>query len=80
MKNTDIKKTTTNVRLFSRDGGAVTDLAISPFNEPPEILIWGSRVFLRPHPDLYGHRHVRDLPVEDKVTFYVESWVWQVPS
>lgn len=35
------------VKLFTRDGGFVHEAAIPPFNPPPEVIGWGSRVFVR---------------------------------
>lgn len=35
------------VKLFSADNVFVTALDLPPFNEPPQVLIWGVRVFMR---------------------------------
>lgn len=67
------------IKLFSRDGGFVTEVVIPPFHDPPEVLMWSARIFVLPNPDNYGHRHVKDLPSEEGVTFYVEAWAYIVP-
>jgi len=36
-----------DVELFTRDGGFVAKETIPPFTEPPDLLIWGLRFFLR---------------------------------
>lgn len=33
------------VILQTKDGGYVTGGKIPPFNEPPDVLLWGDRVF-----------------------------------
>jgi hypothetical protein len=35
----------TEVELFTRDGGFVVAGLLPLFNEPPEVLFWGTRVF-----------------------------------
>ena len=34
-------------RLISPQYALITDLAIPPFDEPPKIILWGNRAFLR---------------------------------
>ena len=34
-----------DVRLLTKDGGYVASGKIPPFNEPPEVLIWGELFF-----------------------------------
>lgn len=34
------------VRLVSADHGLATDLAIPPFPDLPEVILWGNRAFL----------------------------------
>jgi hypothetical protein len=34
-----------NVQLETRTGDLVTTGRVPPFNEPPEVLLWGVRVF-----------------------------------
>lgn len=60
----------------------MVELIIPPFNDPPEAILWGSRLFVLPNSDNYGHRHVRDLPAEKDVVFYVEAWgyVMELPK
>lgn len=36
-----------HVRLVTKDGEMVTDLATPPFETLPEIVLWGHRAFLR---------------------------------
>jgi len=67
------------IKLFSHDGGLVAEITIPPFNDPPEALLWGSRLFVLPNSDNYGHRHVRELPGETNIVFYVEAWAYMVP-
>jgi len=33
------------VKLFTRNDGFVVEGVIPPFSQPPDILIWGTRVF-----------------------------------
>lgn len=35
------------IKLLTRDGGYVTTVSVPPFNPPPEVIMWGSRVFVR---------------------------------
>lgn len=35
------------VKLYTRDGGFVHAATIPPMQPPPEVLVWGSRVFVR---------------------------------
>jgi hypothetical protein len=67
------------VKMFSRDGGFVAEAVIPAFNDPPEAILWGVRLFVLPQPENYGHRHVRDLPPETDVTAYVEAWAYAIP-
>jgi len=34
-----------SVRLVTKDGGFVTSGKVPLFNEPPEVIIWGQRIF-----------------------------------
>lgn len=36
-----------NVKLYTRDGGFVTDITTIPFRLMPEVIQWGSRFFCR---------------------------------
>jgi len=33
------------VRLLTKDGGFVTSGMIPAFNDPPDVIVWGSRIF-----------------------------------
>lgn len=35
------------VRLVTRGGDFVREVEIAPFEPPPDVLVWGSRLFLR---------------------------------
>lgn len=35
------------IKLFTRDGGFVRDAEIPPFVLMPEVMLWGSRIFVR---------------------------------
>jgi hypothetical protein len=35
------------VKLYTRGDGFVTEGELPPYNEPPEVLFWGERVFVR---------------------------------
>lgn len=35
------------IRLETRDGGLVHESQIPPFNEAPDVIGWGDRVFVR---------------------------------
>ena len=34
------------VELHTREGGYVTTIEVPPFTKPPEVIIWGLRVFV----------------------------------
>lgn len=66
------------IKLYARDGGFVAEVVIPPFNDPPEALLWGSRLFVLPNANNYGHRHVCALPTEPEIVHYVEAWAYAV--
>ena len=55
------------VRLTVPSGGLVTEAEVPPFNQPPDVLLWGSRVF-------------RFLRLDDGVAVYVEAFAFTVPA
>ena len=54
-------------RLIVPGGGLVTDLDLPPFSEPPEVVLWGSRVF-------------RLVNQNAGVVLYVEAFYYAVPA
>lgn len=58
------------VKLFTRDGGLVRDGEIPPFHPPPEVISWGSRVFVwndeytLDDPDVVGYVEGLLYPIE----------------
>lgn len=40
-----------HVRLKTSDDKTVYDTSIPPFNTPPDILLWGARIFLKSRAD-----------------------------
>jgi hypothetical protein len=45
------------VRLVTPEGMIVTDLVVPPFDKMPEVLLWGSRAFLRcTNPGMFTYR------------------------
>ena len=34
------------VELFTRDGSYVTTVHVPPFQTPPEVIVWGLRIFV----------------------------------
>lgn len=51
-----------SVRLMRKDGGFVTTGQVPLFNEPPEVIIWGQRIFTYSHTD------------DESVDVYVEAF------
>lgn len=52
--------------LTTSDGEFVVRIQIPPFNEPPEVIGWGNRVFVHhrlSHVLFSGERNVRSEPV-----------------
>jgi hypothetical protein len=37
----------TRTRLLTRNGGAVVTVLVPPMTPPPEVIAWGSRLFVR---------------------------------
>lgn len=35
------------VKLFTNDGGFVVEGKVPRYNEPPEVMLWGERIFIR---------------------------------
>lgn len=42
-----------NIILYTRDGREVTRVTVPPFEIAPEIILWGSRYFIRRSDGLY---------------------------
>lgn len=57
-----------HVRLLTADGGFVTSGTIPSFNEPPGILIWGTRFFTYEQTD------------DESVHVYVETFAYVLPE
>ena len=54
-------------RLIVPRGDLVTELDIPPFTEPPQVLLWGNRVF-------------RLVNQNQGVVLYVEAFYYAVPA
>lgn len=52
------------VKLFTKNGGFVTNVLIPPFNEPPKGILWGQRLFF----------------IKDVDNYYEDFWVAAVIS
>lgn len=66
-----------NIKLFTRDGGFVTDAVIPRFDPPPEVILWGNRMFIAPHVDAA----VRALEVNAGILAYIEaSLAYAIPG
>lgn len=50
------------VRLMTKDGGFVTGGEVPLFDEPPDVVVWGERVFTYSHTD------------DETVDVYVEAF------
>jgi len=64
------------VKLFTRTGGLVLAMEIPPFSEPPDVIVWGERIFCIP--DVDRDLFVHDLPHDE--TGYVEAFTYAIPS
>lgn len=56
------------IRLVTREGMIVTDLAIPPFEALPEVVLWGSRAFVKcSNPGLGTYREASSysIPFEE---------------
>lgn len=40
-----------SVRLITNDGGFVVSGKVPPFDAPPDVIVWGQRVFTYSHTD-----------------------------
>jgi hypothetical protein len=54
-------------RLEVATGEFVTNVYVLPFNEPPQVIIWGSRIFKL-------HKEAQDFPKDQDV--YRECFAW----
>jgi hypothetical protein len=65
------------VRLFTRDGGYVADAEIPPFNEFPDVIIWGERFFVAPDVDRVP-RPVLEFHAVEEQHAYVEAFTYAI--
>jgi hypothetical protein len=64
------------VKLFSRTtGGFVAVAEIPPFNEPPDVIIYGARFFVAPKVDMA----VRLAELSAGEVAYVEAFTYAIP-
>lgn len=49
----------TSAKLYTREGGFVTDIEIPPFDPPADVVIWGARTFVFDQPILSTEPHLR---------------------
>ena len=61
------------LKLMTRDGGFVRDGEIPPFTPPPEVITWGSRVFVHEHAHRPGAVPLTDVPLT-----YVEGMAYPI--
>lgn len=63
-------------KLFTADGGYVTDVVAPPFIMPPDVIVWGARVFLR----VDSYDLVEFDPVEGSADgCYIEGFAYHAP-
>ena len=56
------------VQLYTRSGDHVAGVLVPPFQQAPDIVVWGSRVF------------VRDDPTDEQETRYREGFAFYTNS
>jgi hypothetical protein len=61
------------VRLFTKDGGFVHEQEIPPFNDAPDVIIWGLRMFVGPNIDGPVSAQYRDA---DDTYVYEEAFAY----
>lgn len=71
-------------RLFTPEGGFVTEVTLPPFVTKPEVLIWGARVFVHVDsfdPEAAEVEAVLELPfpTDSEDGCYVEAFGYYVP-
>ena len=59
------------VKLFAKGGGFVANVTIPPFNEPPDILLWGTRCFV------YDDAATKDA---EPPLHYTEAFYYAIPD
>lgn len=57
------------IMLITRDGGFVRDGDIPPYQPPPEVITWGTRVFVRA---------IMPTPSSDAPVTYVEGLMYSL--
>lgn len=71
------------VELLTNDGYHVASVECPPFLTPPEVIIWGERVFVPCEPDFNfkadAQMSTYSIPHNKKRTFYREAFAWAVP-
>ncbi len=65
------------VKLYTREGGFVTEATIPPFLTMPDVVLWGERFFCIPDVDGLVAFINADLP--DDVHAYVEAFSYAIP-
>lgn len=63
------------IKLFTRDGGFVTEGEMPPFLTLPDVIVWGERVFIAPQVDAA----VRAAEHRAGEVAYVEAFAWAMP-
>jgi len=62
------------VLLYTKDGSFVHEQTIPPFQEPPDVIQWGSRFFVCPSTD--GEVARQHLPDDDAMVVYEEAFAY----
>jgi hypothetical protein len=60
------------VQLETRDGGFVHAVEIPPMSPPPEVISWGTRVFVHRYAHTSGSQQVFEPEI------YVEGLLWPI--
>lgn len=65
----------TKEKLYTNEGGFVTEVSLPPFTTKPEVLIWGARVFIYVDALMEDYADKLQVPGDG----YVEAWAYYVP-
>lgn len=63
------------IRLLTAAGGFVSEAVVPDFTPPPEVIVWGARVFIAPVPE----ELLRLLTHERADMAYVEAFAYVLP-
>lgn len=52
------------IELHTRDGGYVTTVQVPTFSPPPDVIVWGQRMFMRGEDGKYREAFTYVVPLE----------------